>query len=156
MVLSRDQAQCLKMAYYCVSLESARRDCAALMPCSACANKMERHSLDTTTLWHLSAGMDQTKVEVGSVFVFRIRGRQREAYGSCSRTYVEGIPLKADGLRATVPLLDLVWGLPSLGQILKVVPLMIGLHKNTVEGIDSAGLECYAHILAVLQQEVYY
>lgn len=104
---------------------------AAPMLCPSCGGAMERHGEVTMTLWHLPMGMDRTKVEVA---------RQRWV---CERghTHIEGMPFKAKGHRVTVPLLNFVWDLLSLGQTLKAVSLMTGLHRNVVKAIDKARLE---------------
>ena len=80
------------------------------MVCPACGGPMERHGEATVTLWHLPMGVDRTKVEAR---------RQRWACGR-GRTCVEGVPFKADVHRITVPLMNFVWDLLSLGQALKV------------------------------------
>ena len=100
--------------------------------CPACGAAMERNGVATSTLWHLPAGMDRTRVEVE---------RQRWACRSCGHTRIEGVPFKAEGHRVTVPLLNFVWDLLSLGQTLKAVSLMTGLHKNVVKAIDKARLQ---------------
>ena len=101
------------------------------MACPVCGGPMERHGEATATLWHLPMGMDRTKVEVS---------RQRWACGR-GHTCIEGMPFKAAGHRVTVPLLNFVRDLLSLGQTLKAVSLMTGLHKNVVKEIDKARLE---------------
>lgn len=104
---------------------------AAPMLCPACGGAMERHGEATITLWHLPMGMDRTRVEVA---------RQRWAC-ACGHTHIEGMPFKAEGHRITVPLLNFVWDLLELGQTLKAVSLVTGLHKNVVKAIDKARLE---------------
>ena len=104
---------------------------AAPMLCPACGGAMERHGGATITLWHLPMGMDRTRVEVA---------RQRWAC-ACGHTHIEGVPFKAEGHRVTVPLLNFVRNLLGLGQTLKAVSLMTGLHKNVVKAIDKARLE---------------
>ena len=104
---------------------------AAPMLCPACGGARERHGEATITLWHLPRGMDRTKLEVG---------RQRWAC-SCGHTHIEGTPFKAEGHRVTVPLLNFVWDLLGLGQTLKAVSLMTGLHKNVVKAIDKERLQ---------------
>lgn len=105
---------------------------AAPMVCPACGGAMERHGEAQITLWHLPTGMGRTRLEVA---------RQRWACRSCGHTHIEPIPFKAAGHRVTVPLLNFVWDLLSLGQTLKAVSLMTGLHKNVVKAIDKARLE---------------
>ena len=99
--------------------------------CPSCGGAMERHGEVAMTLWHLPTGMDRTKVEVA---------RQRWAC-ACGHTHIEGMPFKAEGHRVTVPLLNFVRDLLALGQTLKAVSLMTGLHKNVVKAIDKARLE---------------
>lgn len=101
------------------------------MACPACGRPMARHGGTAVTLWHLPMGMDRTKVEVS---------RQRWAC-ECGHTRTEAVPFKAEGHRVTVPLLNFVCDLLSLGQTLKSVSLMTGLHKNVVKAIDKARLE---------------
>lgn len=110
--------------------ELATADAAPTL-CPACGGAMERHGEATITLWHLPMGMGRTKVEVA---------RQRWAC-ACGHTHIEGVPFKAEGHRVTVPLLNFVWDLLGLGQTLKAVSLLTGLHKNVVKAIDKARLE---------------
>ena len=105
---------------------------AAPMVCLHCGGQMERHGVETTTLWHLPQGMGRTKVEVS---------RQRWACAGCGRTRIDAAPFKAAGHRCTVPLLNFVRDLLALGQTLKAVSLMTGLHKNVVKEIDRARLQ---------------
>ena len=104
---------------------------AAPMLCPACGGAMERHGELAITLWHLPMGMDRTKVEVS---------RQRWAC-ACGHTRMEPVPFKSEGHRVTVPLLNFVRDLLSLGQTLKSVSLMTGLDKNVVKEIDRARLQ---------------
>lgn len=104
---------------------------AAPMVCPCCGGAMERHGEVAVTLWHLPTGMDRTRVVVA---------RQRWACAS-GHTRIDDVPFKAEGHRVTVPLLNYVRDLLSLGQTLKSVSLMTGLHKNVVKEIDRARLE---------------
>lgn len=105
---------------------------AAPVVCPCCGGEMERHGEPTLTLWHLPMGMDRVKLEVK---------RQRWACVSCGHTHIEGLPFKAAGHRITAPLLNFVWDLLSLGETLKAVSIMTGLHKDVVKDIDKARLE---------------
>ena len=105
---------------------------AAPVVCPCCGGAMERHGDATVTLWHLPMGMDRTKVEVS---------RQRWACSSCGHTHIEPVPFKAAGHRITVPLLNFVWDMLSLGLTLKAVSLLTGLHQAVVKAIDKERLE---------------
>ena len=112
-------------------LELAAADAApAVCPC--CGGEMEGNGTAAITLWHLPMGMGRTRLEVS---------RQRWACRSCGHTHIEGLPVKAAGHRVTVPLLNFVWDLLELGQTLKAVSLMTGLHRDVVKAIDKARLE---------------
>ena len=76
--------------------------------------------------------MGRTKIEVR---------RHRWACRDCGRTHTEPMPFKAASHLVTVPLLNFVWDLLALGETLKAVSLMTGLHKNVVKAIDRARLE---------------
>lgn len=105
---------------------------AAPVVCPRCGGEMEGNGPARITLWHLPMGMDRTMLEVS---------RQRWACRSCGHTHIEGLPFKAAGHRVTVPLLNFVWDLLELGQTLKAVSLMTGLHRDVVKAIDKARLE---------------
>ena len=105
---------------------------AAPVVCPCCGGEMEGNGTAAITLWHLPMGMGRTRLEVS---------RQRWACRSCGHTHIEGLPFKADGHRVTVPLLNFVWDLLGLGQTLKAVSLMTGLHRDVVKAIDKARLE---------------
>lgn len=105
---------------------------AAPVLCPCCGGEMEGNGTAAITLWHLPMGMGRTKVEVR---------RRRWACRSCGHTRIEAVPFAAAGHRVTVPLLNFVWDLLSLGQTLKAVSLMTGLHRDVVKAIDKARLE---------------
>ncbi|MGO5288742.1 transposase [Pseudoscardovia suis] len=100
--------------------------------CPRCGKAMEGNGKAPVTLWHLPLGMERARVEVS---------RRRWACRDCGRTSVEDVPFKAPGHRITRPLLAFVQDLLALGQTLKAVSLMTGLHKNVVKQIDRARLE---------------
>ena len=58
----------------------------------------------------------------------------------CGSTLTEEVPFRAPGQRITLLLLAFVCDLLALGQTLKAVFLMTGLHKNVVKAIDRARL----------------
>ena len=111
--------------------ELATADAAPTL-CPCCGGRMEGNGTAAITLWHLPMGMDRTMLEVS---------RRRWACRSCGHTHIEAPPFKAAGHRVTVPLLNFVWDLLSLGQTLKAVSLMTGLHRDVVKAIDKARLE---------------
>jgi len=66
--------------------------------------------------------------------------RPRWACRECGGTLTEEVPFRAPGQRITLLLLAFVCDLLALGQTLKAVSLMTGLHKNVVKAIDRARL----------------
>lgn len=100
--------------------------------CPCCGKSMEGNGQVPITLWHLPLGMERARIEVS---------RRRWACRECGQTSTEEVPFRAPGHRITLPLLTFVQDLLALGQTLKAVSLMTGLHRNVVKEIDRARLE---------------
>lgn len=100
--------------------------------CPCCGKAMEGNGQAPITLWHLPLGMERARIEAM---------RQRWACRECGNTLTEDVPFRAPGHRITLPLLAFVQDLLALGQTLKAVSLMTGLHRNVVKEIDRARLE---------------
>ena len=94
-----------------------------------CGGEMARSGDAPMTLWHLPQGMDRTKIVVS---------RQRWVCTGRGRTRVDEAPFKAAGRRCTVPLLNFVCDLLSLGQTLKAVYDRFHLAGNFNEKVISA------------------
>ena len=100
--------------------------------CPCCGKAMEGNGQAPITLWHLPLGMERARIEVM---------RQRWACRECGTSSIEDVPFRAPGHRITRPLLAFVQDLLALGQTLKAVSLVTGLHRNVVKEIDRARLE---------------
>lgn len=106
--------------------------------CPCCGQPMEGNGSVPITLWHLPLGMERARIEVM---------RQRWACRECGQASTEEVPFRAPGHRITLPLLTFVQDLLALGQTLKAVSFMTGLHKNVVKEIDRARLEALYTVL---------
>ncbi len=93
---------------------------------------MEGNGQVPITLWHLPLGMERARIEVM---------RRRWACRECGNTLTEEVPFGAPRHRIARLLLAFVQDLLALGQALKAVSLMTGLHRNVVKEIDRARLE---------------
>ena len=99
--------------------------------CPCCGRAIEKNGKAPIALRHLPLGIERARIEVL---------RPRWACRECGSTLTEEVPFRTPGQRITLPLLAFVQDLLALGQTLKAVFLMTGLHKNVVKAIDRARL----------------
>ena len=112
----------------------ARFDESAPHYCPDCGRVLEGNGPAAIELAHLPMGSDCTRLSVS-------RPRMRCPDRGCGYSVTLAVPFKADGHNVTVPLHRFVCDLLAMGQTLKDVSLMTGLHRDVVKDIDKKRLE---------------
>jgi len=112
----------------------ARFDESAPHYCPDCGRVLEGNGPAAIELAHLPMGSEYTRLSVS-------RPRMRCPDRECGYSVTLAVPFKADGHNITAPLHRFVCDLLAMGQTLKDVSLMTGLHKGVVKDIDKKRLE---------------
>ena len=102
--------------------------------CPGCGRVLEGNGPATIELAHLPMGSDYTRLSV-------TRPRLRCPDRKCGYSVTPAVPFKAGGHNLTAPLHRFTCDLLAMGQTLKDVSLMTGLHKDVVKDIDKERLE---------------